>query len=950
MEVITIVGTADLKKFVNTPKDNKPRYVIIGYSLLSTLGIKDSSFKLLSELVKKADVDSLVDDESHLANNYDATCTKLMHFISRMLPKEAPRIAMTATAVVNGVEDLDSPVRIILPYDYPKEGDFTRAARNDPYLVSGLLHGRGILTRWNKYSILRDKLPELDIRVEPVPLTLFHKALYDFVYHDNLPEGITKRQILRQLSLDPMLIRKFYSPDGVAQMMSKLKGRLETDSMDDKTRAKIENQIKGLEARSTNISGLYTIDDAQKDLSEATKQFIQWKLNQNPAEIFDEDFLVRIGFDNLAIWAFFNFPNGMDSLVKSSPDRSLQEHWTGKEGLYSSKYIHLKKRLDKLVTAGKSKVEIFSAFYASSVTSPLEETVFEDDLSAFFSLYDYLRTWYGENIPRIDGNVSAHPRRGEISERERAIRTIRFDPTNLISLLTMRSSRLGIDLSIPPIAANAQFEEVIQFHIDEPDTYADKKQTWGRNENTGQTIPVRAITLRATHPDEPTNTHYGFIDEGIAQALEYKKLISQMVLDGIPLTEEEEIFVKAHSRGVVIQSLYPMTPRMYLINKFFPGTRAQGYEKNRQFLRQIGFEGMSNADFFATYYSKDDEYSLAGHNARVVSQVINRFKEETGGDVKIASVGAGAGILQIMLGEKIINIDMMQEVLQVAKARERTEGQYVTGEAAHLPILANSIDIMDLSLVIHWSNNTPRYDKAGVLLSERARIFKELNRTLKLGGKISITLPHNYMTGEQFNAWIKALADFGFRPTSNIPSGEVWATDFKREPISWILNLEKFKDAQIGNSYDSIPLTLDSDADYVILGNNKNGSGEGIITTAPPVPHREFIIVSPDNGDEEIVNFGSTPKEDKLERDLAKGEKVSTETSKMLQYLGVEEYGTFRRLTREAIRRWALDWKMAEELSFKAIQYWNNENEQSNSAHLFGELRSILIDIQEGKI
>ena len=686
VEVVKIVGRGDLEKFIKS--DKNPRYIIIGFSLLSSLGIKDTSFKLLADLVQKGGVDSLVDDEAHLANEYDANCTQLMHFISGLLPKEAPRIAMTATGVVNGVEDLDSPVRILLPFDYPIPGDFTRAARNDPNLVGALLYGRGLITRWDKHSILKGQLPDMEIIQESVVIELFHKALYDFVYADDKPEGITKRQMLRQALLDPMLVKKYYSPEGVGQMIIKLRTRLNND-LDDRARAKIEEEIKVLEERSANISNLYTFDQALTDLSEAVKEFINWKFSQNSDEIFDEDFLVRLGMENLAIWAFFNLPNGVDSLVRSSTDKTLREEWRGKEGLYSSKYRHLRDSITKLAQEGKNKFLIFSAFYKTAVTTPLEEATLGDDSEAFFSLYDYMRIWFGdETTERMDGDVTATPKKGEISARDKVRRTFRLDPTVDKLVATQRVSRLGINLTIPPIEANKDIIAVHQYHLDPPDTYADRVQTLGRSERTGQIIPIKAHLLRATHPEEPNNVRYGFLDEGIEEAIEYKRLIAQMTLDGIPITEEEEKFVKDHSRGVLMQqALYPMTPRMYLINRFFPGIRGQGYKANMAFLKEVGFEGMPNADFFATYYPKDDEYSLAGHNARVVSQIIKQFEGSMEGTTKIASVGAGAGILQIMLGKGLINIDMMHEILQAGKARETVKGEYVTGEAAHIPTL-----------------------------------------------------------------------------------------------------------------------------------------------------------------------------------------------------------------------------------------------------------------------
>ncbi len=946
--VVVFKSVADLKRYVNTNHEKKPDYTIIGYGLLSALGINKSSFELFEKLKEKIDYDGLIADEAHLLNNIDANCTELVHFISRQLSEKTPRIAMSATLVVNTVEDLDSPVRILLPNQYPNSGDFTKALRNEPYLISAMLYGKGLITRWPKEKILRGKLPELNKEIDLVPLSIFHQRLYDFVHEDNLPEGRTKRQILMQLSLDPLLIKKYYSPEGIKSQIEQLRARQQT-KQDEKEVAIIGRMIEGLEERARRISSMISLDGALDQLSQAYEQFVDWKLTQDPKVVFDEDFLVQIGFDTLALWSFFNLPKSMDSLVGYSNDRFIREAWTGKEGLYSSKYRYLKEKyLDRLVAEGKSKIRISSGVYKTSVTTANEEDsnlvadLEADDEEVFRSLFDHLRAWYGpDRVLRIDGDVSAQPKRGEMSERESVKTQFRMEPEKTIILTTVRSSRLGINMTIPPIQRNTAIEKVYHFSIDDPETQADKEQDIGRGDRPGQLIPNEHHTLIAAHADYPNVFRYSLVDQARAEALEYKRLISQMTLDCIPLTEEEEEFVRAHMRGVRIQNLYPETPRMYMINRFFPSVRGKGYDEVRRFLGQIGFEGLSNADFFAVHYPENDENSLAGHNAKVVSEIIKTFEEQSNrGSLRVGSIGAGAGILQAILGRPIVNVDMIEEITQVAKQRNAPDGHFIVGNAHKLPFRDNVFGATDDSLALHWSN--PK---------ERPEIFRELNRITETGGLVTFSLPHSYLTSEQFIDWKDTLEGyFGLRLSNNLPSGLVRATDFRPEPISWIFNFIKVGRPTEG--YDSSKLMLDFEKLDGLIEGEKNGrDGNHAVVYRPSLPHKEFEIIQPLTEDRDIVIFGGSGLDEEIERFLnRRGSYNRQEFSNLLLSTGLDEQGMHRRLMKDAIAKWGISLETAQELSLRALtEYAREPIGIYNVRNMWSVLRSILIDLYEGQ-
>lgn len=949
VEVFKMNSEKDLREVAESPSSGKLRYTILPYSILSRLSPTLETSELIARLVNNCSIDSLGVDEVHLAKEYSATCTQILYMISRALPKDAPRIAMTATGVVNRVEDLDAPVRILRPYDYPNPGDFTRAARNDPTLVSALLHGQGLLTRWTAEGILGDELPPVEYHDEPVPLSHFHQALYDYIHSDNTIEAQVKRGMLRQVSLDPLLIRRHYHPSRVQEMIRDLKTKLEL-KQSDRDRQILEERIKALEERLAAVTNLCSPKEALKQLEEAYNKYIQWKSRENPNEKFNEDFLIRLGYEGLVLWSFFNLSGGLDALVKESEMVTIKADWEQRDGLYSSKYQYLEKKLAKLLADGKTKVIIGSGFYQHEVTTGIED-LSEDDELAFLSLYDHLRSWFGDKtVLKIDGSVSLEPKGGELAERERIRRAWRLDPNKKVLLQTIRASRLGIDLSIPPIEVNRDIERVVIIFLDDPDTHADKIQFVGRGRRKGcKKIPVEVITLKTTNLEHPSTLRYGFIDHGIAEALEFKQLLSQMVLDGIPLTEEEERKVRAHLSHLRI-NLYPETPRAYLYTKVFPTVRGRGFKVNREFFRQVGFEGLSNADFFASYYSKSDNLALPGHNSRVVAEVIRRYQEVIGRErYQIGSIGAGAGILQLTLGQRIVNVDMLEEILEVARKRNSSEGHFIVADAARLPIKSDIFDITDASLVLHWTNNNPNIRRDGVYLSERAIALLELNRITKLGGLVTITLPHAYLTGEQFTNWVAALEqDFGFRLRPEIPSGLVRAIDFRNEPISWMFNLEKASEPSPRLDHSGIALDFERVVD-IISESGAAGGREQSITVNPLLPHQEFEIVKPHTGEVERITYIVPSVDEDLDRVLGGIIRPFSSGIEVAVELGQQEYGLYRRLTREAKRTLSLSNVDAEKVALKVINIWcETGNQRHDINRIWSELKMILNEVQKG--
>lgn len=939
-EILIIDSLSQLRSLARHAPARKPDYTIIGYQLLSRINIAEAP-GLFNKLHANLGWDGFCADEVHMAKEPTSECTKQLVLLSSILPENAPRIVMTASAIVNSVEDLDAPIRSLLPYRYENPGDFTRAARNDPDLVSALLRGEQILTRWTKESLLT--LPPIEYRHEPVPLTPFHQALYDFIYHDSTIEAQVKRGMLRQVSLDPLLIRRHYNPVGIEQLIENLRLKLYQRQDDVASRIIVEKMF-ALESRRNSIMALSEEKIAMQSIIEAHTMFKRWN-QANPDAVFNEDFLVNMGYKDISLWAFFNLRGGVDALIQKLDNPELKMDWAGKKDVYSSKYLKLKELLDERILEGKTKVIIYSGFYQSQVSTGIEDLDIDDEL-AFLSLYDHLRSWYGDNsFLKIDGSVSVQPKAGELAEREIVRRAWRLDPGKHL-LATVRSSRLGIDLSVPKTPDNQHLEKVTDIFIDLPDTYMDIDQSIGRDHRPGQDFPVEVIFLRTTNPEQPQTFRYGYIDHGMWDAIEFKRLLAQMVLDGIPLTQQEESFLKSHMSNVRME-LLPTTPNAYLTNVFYRQVRGQGAKNVLDYYQRTGFEGITNGDFFTANYPLHDELSIAGHNAKAVSEIVKTFERATEKSVtKIGSVGAGAGIFQLALSRPVTNIDILSDILRVARNRLNNNGDYITGEASQLPIKDETFDFTDASFMLHWTDNRTQHQSNGNITSERISALSELNRVTRVGGLVTITVPASYLTGRQFSAWKEVLEkEFGFRFREDIKSGLMHATDFRQEAICWIFNLEKTTQAH-PNLQSASALSFDFENVYDTLG-TRSGKQNGPYDITPNLPHAEFQIVEPESGSTQRLVYQQdlTSIEDII---LAKPT-LPTDLDILANY-GIEEFGTYRHAVREARTKWGLAIDDAEQLAKEALIEWaKNGVERDSGQKIWQEVQSIMHDLKEGE-
>lgn len=460
LEDINVIKIRELKELIdlsNSSEDLKTRYLIISYSLLSYLEKREDGIDLVKNVFDKLGIDSIIADEVHQAKEPESACTRVLCEVSRLLPERAPRIAMTATGVVNSPEDLDAPIVFLKPYEYRRLGDFSNALRNDPWLISALLHGKGLMTRWLKEDILGDKLPDIEYIDEAVPFSPFHQLLYEFVYNDSTIESNQKRGILRQVSLEPLLIRKNYNPAKINELIDKLLLK-RASQLTDREKEETRERIEAFKERLNNVENLINSEEIPELLNQAYDKYLQWYMVNGDDEPLDEDFLVKLGYGNLVLWAFFNLPNGVDDLIGESSKELLKEDWVGLKGLYSTKYRRLREILGKIIPSGENKVAIFSGFYQTDISTSIEDA--KDAEFAQATLLDHLASWFGsDRIIKIDGTVALTAKQGELTEREKSRIDWRLDPLKNLGLFTVRASRLGIDLTIPSTEANRRIKK-----------------------------------------------------------------------------------------------------------------------------------------------------------------------------------------------------------------------------------------------------------------------------------------------------------------------------------------------------------------------------------------------------------------------------------------------------------------------------------------------------------
>jgi SAM-dependent methyltransferase len=126
----------------------------------------------------------------------------------------------------------------------------------------------------------------------------------------------------------------------------------------------------------------------------------------------------------------------------------------------------------------------------------------------------------------------------------------------------------------------------------------------------------------------------------------------------------------------------------------------------------------------------------------------------------VIDLGSGAGIDAFLsakrVGEKgsVIGVDMTHEMLEKARNNAKKAGfknvEFRLGEIEHLPVADNTADLVISNCVIN-------------LVPDKLKVFKEVLRVLKPGGRIMISdivlkRPLPQEAQENINAWVGCIA------------------------------------------------------------------------------------------------------------------------------------------------------------------------------------------------
>lgn len=138
-------------------------------------------------------------------------------------------------------------------------------------------------------------------------------------------------------------------------------------------------------------------------------------------------------------------------------------------------------------------------------------------------------------------------------------------------------------------------------------------------------------------------------------------------------------------------------------------------------------------------------YDAVANLQRDVGQkLLHRIAADSAAKV-VLDLGCGTGYFTRALQQKfpeayVLAMDLAETMLEVARARNSPGLGLLCGDAEHLPLASNSVDVIFSSLALQWCHNLPL-------------LFSELNRVLKPGGKLIFSTLGPETLHELKSAW-----------------------------------------------------------------------------------------------------------------------------------------------------------------------------------------------------
>ncbi len=444
----------------------------------------------------------------------------------------------------------------------------------------------------------------------------------------------------------------------------------------------------------------------------------------------------------------------------------------------------------------------------------------------------------------IDGSV---PR----EERVKIKKEFKKSSEKILLVVSGQTADVGVDFSAA--------EQVLMYN--DPWTEYDKRQQIARAYRPGLEGDLTVTTSIAE----------GTIEQGISEYIELKYNAIQKLLRGVPITDiEKDLLSKAEKQNTVdvegdtaLAKEWLNSPQNQL-HRFFGITKEIGEKNFHKFLLEHGEE-------YAECYLDMGGRGFQANTGRLAGELISRFAQEKGvhpGKLKVLDVASGPEMLKTHIREEyqdsVVSLDINPFHFQ------KEGGNRVVGSFANLPIKEKGIDFLNMSLALHYSRFAPKRGEY-----ERLKVFSEMNRALKVGGRAVINLIYSLdlKNKEKFN---QIMREIGFKVIGTF-SGEVSSGNNYR---SQTIVLEKQKNA---GELQELLTKLDRET----LEGLKFKESE----TRSLKNSKRILDVFTLNGKKFFVTLN--PEDQEL---LEEEEKILTDGNEM-----IEEYGSIKKIPKKEI-------------------------------------------------
>lgn len=398
-------------------------------------------------------------------------------------------------------------------------------------------------------------------------------------------------------------------------------------------------------------------------------------------------------------------------------------------------------------------------------------------LSEAFSSYDKVVVFvndYIEGIIRgkssilekldLPSDVTVRVIHGETKKEDRLSfqSELNEQPGRMLLFVSGQTADVGVDFT--------GADELLFYN--EPWTEYQKRQELARAYRPGLEHELKSKTLIAP------NT----IEQGMHEYIRRKYIAVEKLLRGIPITElEQELLTKDEKSKDPDLSVNPELAEYYFSSwdkmmKIFGYVKELGEEDFKKFLSKY------SRDYASGYVAMGNRSYQANAN-RIAGTVIHEMAKEAGQDpkqLKIIDLASGPEMLRQHIGDgyerAVFSVDLNREHFV---GREDVRG--AVGSLAALPFAGEAFDYANLSLSLHYTGFVP---SRGQL--ERLQVLSEMNRVLKLGGKVVLNLIYS-LELKNFDQFREAINVLGFKIVDSF-TGEV---EVGSQYKSQVITLEK---------------------------------------------------------------------------------------------------------------------------------------------------------------